>query len=120
MGRLQKNDRGQASVELLGALPALLIVLAMAWQLVLAGHTAWQTANAAKVAARAQAVGKDPIKAAKSALPGYLKEELVVKTTDKQGHRANVKVQVQVPLILHRWSMPLSVSSTAGPPQKPT
>lgn len=97
----------------------MLIVLAMAWQLVLAGQTAWLAANAAKVAARAQAVGKDPVDAARSALPEHLENKLKVKQNSGQDGNANVRVQVRVPLILHRWSTPLSVASTAGPPQEP-
>nr|MBA3261394.1 pilus assembly protein [Thermoleophilaceae bacterium] len=32
------NERGQASIELVGVLPIVLIVGAVAWQLALAGH----------------------------------------------------------------------------------
>ena len=37
----REPERGQASVELLGALPAVLLVALAAWQLVLAGQAAW-------------------------------------------------------------------------------
>ena len=119
--RLRHCNRGQVSVELLGALPAVLIVLAMAWQLVLAGQTAWLAANAAKVGARAQAVGKDPNNAARSALPDHLKGRLVVKARDRSAGRgmSEVRVKLRVPLLLYRWSAPLSVAASAGPPQEP-
>ena len=63
-------ERGQASVELLGVLPAVLLVVLAAWQLVLAGQASWLAGNAARVGARAEAVGGDPEAAARSALPG--------------------------------------------------
>ena len=49
-----ESQRGQASVELLGVLPAVLLAALAAWQIVLAGHTAWLAGNAARVAARAE------------------------------------------------------------------
>jgi pilus assembly protein CpaE len=55
-----EDERGQASVELLGALPAALLVAAIGWQLLLAGQASWLAGNAARVAARAAAVGEDP------------------------------------------------------------
>ena len=58
-----ESERGQASVELLGVLPALLLVVLVAWQFALAGHAAWLAGNAARVAARAGAVGADPARA---------------------------------------------------------
>ncbi|MGH2716127.1 MAG: pilus assembly protein, partial [Thermoleophilaceae bacterium] len=36
---------GQASIELVAMVPVVLLVGAVAWQLALAGHTAWLTAN---------------------------------------------------------------------------
>src|SRR4051794_41575280 len=46
----------QASVELLGSVPAVLLVAALVWQLALAGQAAWLCANAAPAGGRAQAV----------------------------------------------------------------
>ena len=72
-------ERGQASVELLGVLPAALLVALAAWQLVLGGQSAWLAARAAHSAARAQAVGKDPGRAARSAIPSPLRRGLRVR-----------------------------------------
>ncbi|MEX2253090.1 MAG: TadE/TadG family type IV pilus assembly protein, partial [Thermoleophilaceae bacterium] len=52
------SETGQASVELLGAIPAVLLVGALVWQLALAGHALWLCANAARAGARAEAVGR--------------------------------------------------------------
>ena len=54
------GERGQASIELVAALPAVMLVGALVWQLALAGHAAWLTANAARTAARASIVGRSP------------------------------------------------------------
>lgn len=112
------RSTGQASVEFLGALPAVIAVALMAWQLVLAGHTAWMTSNAARVAARAEAVGSDPGSAARSALPDHLERELQIRTIDAPGGNRQVRVRVRVPLVLHRWKAPLKVVASAGLPQQ--
>jgi hypothetical protein len=58
--RTLRGNSGQASVEMVAALPFVLLVGLVAWQLALAGHTAWLTANAARVAARAGGGGGGP------------------------------------------------------------
>jgi hypothetical protein len=95
--------------------PVVLAVGAIAWQLALAGHTAWLTAHAARVAARADAVGRHPDDAARSALPRSLEDELDVKRLDQGG----VRVSVRVPLLLRGWDAPVrvaAVSSLGGRP----
>ena len=74
-----ESERGQATVEFLGVLPAALLVALAAWQLVLAGQSVWLTARAAHSAARAQAVGKDPERAARTAIPSPLRRGLRVR-----------------------------------------
>ena len=105
------SERGQASVEFLGTLPAALLVLLVAWQLVLAGQATWLAGNAARVAARAQAVDGDPAAAARGALPSYLRRRLQV-AADERGGR--VDVRVHVPFVLRRWSSPLEISGSAA------
>jgi pilus assembly protein CpaE len=102
-------ERGQASVELIGVLPAALLVIAIGWQLLLAGHASWLAANAARVAARAQAVGGDPEAAARSSLPTYLERHLEV-----SGDGDRVRVRVRVPLLLETVDSPLRVAGTAA------
>jgi pilus assembly protein CpaE len=104
------GESGQASAEFVGALPAFLLVCLIGWQLLLAGQTAWLGANAARVAARAAAVGSDSAAAARSALPRSLARG--VKVSDEGGGR--VRVSVPIPLLLRGWRSPLSVHATAG------
>src|SRR5690242_7475533 len=51
--RLHHHDRGQVSVEFLGLLPLILVVLALLWQFVLVGYTYALAAHAADRGARA-------------------------------------------------------------------
>jgi pilus assembly protein CpaE len=104
------GESGQASVELIGTLPALVLVALIGWQLLVAGQTAWLSANAARVAARAVAVGRDRDAAARSALPSSLARGMKVSNAGD----GRVRVSVPVPLLLSRWRSPLSVSATAG------
>lgn len=107
-GERRNSQGGQASVELLGSLPAVLLVVAVAWQLVLAGHTTWLAANAARVAARAAAVGRDPRSAARSALPSHLERGLRV---SRSGDR--VSVTVALPLLAGRWRSGAHIGASA-------
>lgn len=91
-------------------LPAVLLVCAVVWQLALAGHAAWMCAHAARAGARAEVVGADGRAAARSALPDGLERGLRVERREAGG----VRVRVRIPLLLHRWRSPASVSATAS------
>lgn len=104
------GQRGQASVELVAALPFVALLAAVVWQCALTGHTAWMAAHAARAAARAEAVGEDARAAARSALPAGLERSLRV----ERGDDGKVEVSVRVPLLLHRWRMPLRVGARAS------
>jgi pilus assembly protein CpaE len=103
------DERGQASVELLGVLPAALLLALVGWQLVLAGHALWLAGNAARVGARAKAVGFDPAAAARSSLPSYLRRELRVTERGDE-----VRVGVHPPWVIGRSPAPLELSARAS------
>jgi hypothetical protein len=104
------SERGQASVELVAAVPLVLAIGAIAWQLALAGHTAWLASHAARAGARAEAVGADPAAAARSALPAGLRRGLRVQRLRGGG----VRVRVGVPALLYRWRSPATVGANAS------
>jgi hypothetical protein len=108
-----ESDRGQASVELLGALPAMLLVVLAAWQLILAGQASWLAGNAARVGARAEAVGADPEAAVRSGLPAHLRRGLRV---SRRG--GAVTVRVRLPIVMREWGSPLRIVATAGLPRQ--
>jgi TadE-like protein len=107
-----RSQAGQASVELVAVLPFVLLVGLVLWQLALAAQTAWLCANAARVAARADAVGRDGAEAARSALPAGLRRGLRVERED--GGR--IRVRVPVPVLVRSWRAPLSVGAAAKLP----
>ncbi len=108
MPAIHRNQRGQASIELVAVLPAVILVGAIVWQLALAGHAAWLTADAARAGARADAVGRDPEAAARSVLPRALERGLQVDESD-----GRVRVSARVPLLFGRAS-PIRISAISS------
>jgi hypothetical protein len=105
-----RSDSGQASVEAVAVVPLILLAAAVAWQLVLTGHTLWLCANAARAAARAEVVGRSPERAARSALPRSLERELSVQRLDGGG----VRVSLRMPLLARAWRGPVQISAAAS------
>jgi TadE-like protein len=101
---------GQASVELVAAVPLVLLAALAAWQLARAGHTAWLSAHAARAAARAEAVGESPSAAARSALPDAMERDLEVERRREGG----VRVSVRVPILVRAWSSPVRVAASSS------
>jgi hypothetical protein len=93
LARLRRLD-GTASVELVGILPAFLVVVLIAAQVAAAGYALWSAALAARAGARAAAVSGDSQRVARRALPSLLREGAVVR-----GQEA-VSVRVDVPRLL--------------------
>ena len=65
------RESGQASVELVAALPALLLAAFVAFQLLAAGYSQTLADGAAEAGALALASGRPASKAARDALPGW-------------------------------------------------
>jgi Flp pilus assembly protein TadG len=110
MRRRLRDERGQAAVEFVAVLPFVLVAGLVAWQLVLVGHVAWQTAGAARSAARAALVGRDAGAAARAALPRSLRNTTRVTSSGGRG----VRVSVPIPLVVYRWRTPLRISAAAS------
>jgi hypothetical protein len=109
------NERGQASIELVAAVSMLLVLGAIAWQLALAGHTAWMAAGAARAGARADLVGHDPRAAVRSVLPSSLEEDLDLERRSPAG----VRVSIGVPLLLGGSKRPLRVEAVSSLGRRP-
>jgi len=77
--RSYAGEGGQAAVELVALLPLVGLLAALLWQALLAGETVWLSASAARAAARAVAVGSDPLAAARTVLPARLERGLRVR-----------------------------------------
>ena len=97
-------------MEAVAVVPAVILAALIGWQLVLAGHTLWLCAGAARAAARADLVGRSPDRAARSALPKSLERDLSVERSDGGG----VRVEVRVPILLRAWQSPFRVAAVAS------
>lgn len=92
------GEKGTASVELIAAVPFLLLALAAAAQIALAGQALWSASVAARAGARAALVGADPKVAARRALPPAMRDGAVVEEDDRSD--AVVSVKVPMPTLL--------------------
>jgi hypothetical protein len=99
---------GQASVELLAALPALALAAVLALQLLLVGYALTIADGAAEAGALAGASGRDARDAAREALPEWAQGRSRVSASD-----GRVRVEVQPPAPLPAIADALTVSSEA-------
>ena len=83
-------------MELVALLPLVVVLVAFLWQAAVAGQAAWLAGSAARAAARAQALGRDPVPAARSVLPRRLERGLRVASASPGG----VRVRVAVPSVV--------------------
>jgi Flp pilus assembly protein TadG len=103
-------ESGQASVELVAVIPALLVGVLVAVQIVLVGYSLWSAGAAARAGARAALVGGDAEEAARSSLPEPLRERATVSGDDE------VAVRVRVPMLIPGLpSVPLEATTALGP-----
>jgi hypothetical protein len=100
------GERGQATVELVAGLPALLLAALLALQLLAAGFALTLADGAAEAGALALASGRDAPLAARDALPGWARDHASVTV---EGGRVTVKVRPPSPLGL----LPVALSSSA-------
>lgn len=104
-----RGDTGQASVELLAVVPALLIVVLLVAQFAVAGYALWSAAAAARAGARAGYVGGDAEDAARQSLPEALRDGATV--SDRDG----VYVRVRAPSLVPGFpAVPVTARSDLG------
>jgi hypothetical protein len=99
---------GQASVELLAALPALALAAVLAVQLLLVGYSLTIADGAAEAGAIAGAAGQDARDVARDALPGWARGRSRVRAAG-----GRVRVEIRPPAPLPALSDALTVSSEA-------
>ena len=88
------REEGTASVELIAAVPFLLLAVLVAAQLALAGQALWSAGVAARAGARAALVGEDAAAVARRALPPSLRPGAEVSDAGV------VSVRVAIPRLL--------------------
>jgi len=102
-------ERGQATVELVAALPALLLAALVALQLLAAGYALTLADGAAEAGALALASGGSAPEAAREALPGWAEDDVSVSV---EGGEVSVRLPPPSPF----WAVAerLTVSSSAA------
>lgn len=103
-------ERGQATVELVAALPALLLAAAVALQLLVAGYAMTLADGAAEAGALALASGGSAAEAAREALPGWAKDDVAVSV---EGDTVSVRLRPPSPLAALADQLAVSSSATA-------
>jgi hypothetical protein len=103
------DSSGQASVEVVAALPALMLVALVALQLLAAGYALTLADGAAEAGALALASGGSAAEAARDALPGWAKDDVAVSVRG-----GTVTVRLRPPSPLRTIADHLAVSSSAN------
>lgn len=87
-----EDEAGQATVELVALLPLLAALVAALWQVALVGYAEWGVSAAARAAARAEAVGGDPARAARAHLARSLERGLTVRPLGGGAVRVAIRI----------------------------
>lgn len=105
-------ERGQAAVELVAALPALLLAALVALQLLVAGYALTLADGAAEAGALALAAGDSAPKAARAALPGWAADRIEVTV---RGGRVTVRLRPPSPLAALAERLAVTSAASARP-----
>jgi Flp pilus assembly protein TadG len=103
------DERGQASVELVAALPVLLLAALLSLQLLAAGYALTLADGAAEAGALALASGGSAGDAARDALPGWARDDVTVAVDGDE-----VSVRLRPPSPFGMVADRLTVSSSAS------
>src|SRR5262245_3360576 len=104
----RSGSQGQASLELLAGLPALVLAAAVALQLLLVGYSVTVVDGAAEAGAIAGAAGEDAGRAAREALPAWARDRASVTASE-----GRVRVELRPPAPLASLADALAVQSEA-------
>jgi len=111
-GTRAERERAQASIELLGAIPFLILGLLAVWQLSVAAATVQAASAAARAAARTASQGYgDPQTSARRSVPDWLEDGMSL--TLEGGSEPAVRVTLRMPVVLPGLSAGPEVSRTA-------
>jgi len=105
-------ERGQATVELVAALPALLLAALVALQLLAAGYAITLADGAAEAGALALASGGSAGDAARAALPGWAGDDVSVAV---EGGRVSVRLHLPSPIPALAERLAVTSSAAARP-----
>lgn len=106
------REDGQSTVELVAAVPALLLAAAIALQLLLTGYALTLADGAAEAGALALSSGRPAADAARGALPGWAERDVEVSVS---GGRVTVRLQPPSPLPALADRLAVTSSAAARP-----
>jgi len=106
---LRSGERGQASVELVAAVPALLVLGLVVLQLLAVGYAATLAGAAAEAGALAHAADGDPKRAAREAVPGWSRARMQVAVKER-----TVRVVMRPPSPIPAVARALEISASAS------
>lgn len=112
--RMRGRERGQATVELVGAAALLTIAGLAAFQVLSAGHAAAVADGAAEAAALALANGHDPERAARAAAPGWPRQAVRLQ---RDGGRVRVTLVPRTPLGILRGRLRVTAQAWVRRPR---
>lgn len=110
----RRAEAGQASVELLGALPVLVVLGLFLFQALAVGYATVLAGNAAEAGAISHAGGGDAEEAARAALPGWSRAGMRVGV---DGGRVEVGLRPPSPLGVLRDRFEVSSAATVRRPE---
>jgi hypothetical protein len=106
------SEEGQASVELIAAIPAVLLAALISLQLLLAGYALALADGAAEAGALALAAGKPAGAAVRGALPGWADSDMEISV---HGGEVSVRLSPPSPFAAVGDSLAVDSSATARP-----
>lgn len=106
------RESGQSTVELVAALPALLLAGLLALQLLATGYALTVADGAAEAGALALASGRPATEAARDALPGWAADDVDVSV---EGGRVTVRLRPPSPLPILADRLAVTSSAVAKP-----
>lgn len=106
------REDGQSTVELVAALPILLLAGLLALQLLAVGHALTLADGAAEAGALALASGRPAVSAARAALPDWAEREIEVTV---RGGRVTVRLRPPSPLRALARGLAVTSSAVARP-----
>lgn len=108
VGHAHAGQRGQAAIEVIGLLPAMITVGFVLLQLMAVGYASVLVGGAAEAGALALAAGADPRAGVKEALPGWSQSRARIAVSGGE-----VEVHLRPPSLLHALADRLEVSAEA-------
>jgi hypothetical protein len=106
------EQRGQATVELVAAIPALILAALLALQLLAAGYALTLADGAAEAGALALSGGGSAVSAARESLPGWAEDDVSVAV---EGDVVSVRLRPPSPFAAIARKLEVSSSAAARP-----